>query len=213
MRTRSKLLLAALTATAFMSLLVGTASARRFQLSNQRWQAIWPLLSFETGAATVSCPVTLEGSFPSAILSKVSGQLIGYVTSAKVNGVRSACNETGSATVLNATLPWHIRYDRFIGALPSITEIRIQLIGARFQVNAGGVVCLAGTTAAAPGFGYVVRDVATGRANTLRADPSGRIPLGGEFLCGFAGQSNFRGTAEVFLQGSTSTRIVVTLVQ
>jgi hypothetical protein len=214
MRTRSKLLFAVLTATALMSIAVSSASARRFQISNQRFLAIWTLLSFEVeGFSTISCPVTLEGSFHSASLSKVSGQLIGYVTSAQVRGGEAECNNTGTATVLSETLPWHVRYDRFIGALPNITEIRIQLIGARFRVGSG-TICLAGTTASSPGFGSVIRDTVTGNANRLRADENARIPLHEGFTCEFlAPESNFRGTAEVFLQGSTSTRIVIRLVQ
>ena len=121
MGTRSKLLLAAFTATVFMSFAVGTASARRFELSNQRWLAIWTSLEFTVGSCEpVLCPVTLEGSFHSRTLSKVSGQLVGHVTAAFV---RNPCTN-GTATMLSKRLPWHLRYDRFIGALPNITGIK-----------------------------------------------------------------------------------------
>jgi hypothetical protein len=222
MRTRSKLLLAAMTATAFMSFAVSGAQARRIFLSNTRYQAIWPLLTFEIqGQATISCPVTLEGSFHSATLSKVSGQLIGYVTSAKVRGATLAdCNNTGQARVNSETLPWHMRYLSFRGTLPVITGITLQLIGANFNVDPAGELpnCNARTTAANPGVGIanVVNGAEAGNriARTLEADPTRTIPVGGSFICEiFASNSDFRGTAEVFLQGSTSTRILVRLVQ
>jgi hypothetical protein len=181
-------------------------------MSSQRFLVIWPLLSFETGAATISCPVTLEGSFHSATVAKISGSLLGNTTNATIRGGRAECNETGTARVLSETLPWHIRYDRFIGALPNITEIRLQLVGARFMIRTnGGLECLAGSTARDPAMGYVVRD-AGGIARRVRADEGATLPLGGGFLCEIAGNANYRGTAEVFVQVST-TRIVVTLVQ
>jgi hypothetical protein len=213
MRTRSKLLFAALTATAFMAVAVSSASARRIELSNQRYVATWPGLEFEVPAAGVliKCPVTLEGSFHSRTLSKVSGQLIGYVTSAKVAGSRPPCTG-GTATILTETLPWHVRYDSFSGVLPTITLIRIQLVGANFRIDPDGATnpCLARTSAANPAYGNVV--VGTGgRVEILRADEASNIPLTEEFFCAISGGSTFRGNSEVFLQGTT-TRIFVRLV-
>jgi hypothetical protein len=52
---------------------------------------------------------------------------------------------------------------------------------------------------------------------TVRADEGHGIPLGGEFICGFA-QGFIKGTGEAFIQeqnppGLTETRITVRLVQ
>jgi hypothetical protein len=117
MRTRSKLLFAALTATVFLSFAVGSASARRFELSNQRFLAIWTSLEFTIeGLSPVLCPVTLEGSYHSRTLSKVSGQLVGYITAANVNG--PLCTN-GSATVLRETLPWH---GDMVGRAPAVVR-------------------------------------------------------------------------------------------
>jgi hypothetical protein len=215
MRTRSKLLLAALMAAVFMSLAVSAASARRFELSNQRYLAIWPLLTFEApGTATIRCPVTLEGSFHSRTLSKVSGQLIGYVTSAKVRGaVNSDCNNDGTARVNTETLPWHMRYLSFIGGLPNISGITIQLVGADFNVKPNNIFlpnCRVRTTAREPGVG-IAEIAAGGVARTLRADETrGITPTG---ICELGGATDFRGIAEVFLQASLTTRITIRLVQ
>src|SRR5580765_3632601 len=108
MRTRSKLLLAALATTAFMSIAVSSANARRFEISNQRFRAVWTFLEFTANGHVILCPVTLEGSFHSRTLSKVSGQLIGYVTNAFVPATE--CVTGGRARALTETLPWHMQY-------------------------------------------------------------------------------------------------------
>jgi hypothetical protein len=208
MRTRSKLIFAVLAATAFLSLAVSSANARRIELSNQTFRAVWASLEFTAAGNLIRCPVTLEGSFNSRTISKVCGQLVGRITAARV---REASCVGGTARALTETLPWHIQYLGFIGTLPNITGIREILVGARFQVITGGHTCLAGTTQAHPGAG--IAEVVGGVASKLRAEEEAEIPLGGEFVCFFAGESHFGGTAEVFVQGSTSTRITVRLVQ
>jgi hypothetical protein len=210
MRSYSKLILVACAATAVMALVVGTAGARRIAATLQGYRAIWSSLNFNAAGNLIQCPVTLEGSFHSRTISKVCGQLIGYITKAFV---REASCTGGSGRALTETLPWHVQYLGFIGTLPTITGIRLILVGARFQVrNEAGTTCLAGTTQRSPG-GGIVNVEAAGAARTLRADETLNIPLGGEFVCLFSGGSNFEGTAEVFAQGSTTTRIRVSLVQ
>jgi hypothetical protein len=209
MRNGSKLLLAAFTATALLSLAVSSASARRLEISNTNFRIVWTSLEFIAPFTRVLCPVTLEGRFHSRTISKVSGQLIGYVTSAFVG---SACTG-GSGRALTETLPWHVQYLGFRGTLPIIEGgIRLILVGARFRIiNGGGTACLAGTTQASPG-GAIATPGAGGLIRTLRADESLRIPLEGGFSCAIAGSGTFQGTGEVFLQGTT-TRIFVRLVQ
>lgn len=209
MRTRSKLLFAALVATTFLSFAVSSASARRIEASNQTFRAVWSGLEFIAAGKLIRCPVTLEGSFNSKTISKVCGQLIGRISIARVAEARCA---SGTARALTETLPWHIQYLGFIGRLPTITGIREILIGARFQVRTPeGLVCLAGTTQEHPGAGIVELEGTVAR--TLRADETAEIPLGGSFICSFGGLSHFAGIAEVFVQGSTTTRITVRLVQ
>jgi hypothetical protein len=151
MRNTTKLVCAGLAAALLMSFAVGTASARRIRVSEQGFLARWNALSFIAAGRTVACPVTLEGSFHSKTLSKVCGQLIGYVSTAQVPTNDSVHCTGGTATALTEMLPWHIQYVSFAGVLPRITRIRIQLVGARFQVTPAGLsACLAGTTQAAP---------------------------------------------------------------
>lgn len=226
MHTRARILLGALVAALALSAAVGTASARRFQLSNQTFRVVWPLeepLIFEEGGAAVQvkCQVTIEGSFHSRTLSKVCGQLVGFVTQARVkrpciegagwalNGIERLPNGNVPAT----TLPWHIRYNSFVGTLPSITRIRLQLVGAAFLVRiAEAIGCLFRSTAAGPAFGSVNVEGA-GTVTGLTAEPSA-IPLFAALenpgLCPVTG--SFRGTGSATVQNS-ATRITVRLVQ
>lgn len=209
MRFRSKLVLAAFAATAVMALAASSAGARRISTTAQGFRAVWASLEFSAGGFVIRCPVTLEGSFHSRTISKVCGQLIGYISRAFVRETGCA---GGSGRALTETLPWHVQYLGFEGTLPNIESIRLILVGARFRVvNSNGTACLAGTTQAHPAGG--IANIVSGSVNTLRADETMRIPLGGGFVCSFAGESTFAGTAEVFVQGSTTTRITVRLVQ
>lgn len=210
MRTRSKILLAALTAALVLGAAIGSASARRIETSEQKFLVRWAPLVFN-GAfnINISCPVTLDGSFHSKTLSKVSGQLVGYVTEVSV-GPPASCNG-GSATILGP-LPWHIRYDRFEGTLPAITGIRVQLVGAAFLVATSVGSCLYRSNASKPAFG-IVRVGAGGAVSGLQADSSASIEepaAENEFLCPPSGR--FEQTGSVTVPNST-TRITVKLVQ
>jgi hypothetical protein len=213
MRTRRKLPLAGLVAMAVVCFAVGIASARRIQISNQRFVLIWTSLNFEATGSSISCPVTLEGSFHSSTISKVSGQLIGYVTSAKTQGTQPPC-VGGTFRWLTETLPWHVRYRSFIGVLPNISAIFLQIIGVSGRITETGttVECLGRSLPEKPWVMLLDIEV-SGVGRTARSDETRGIPLGGGFLCEFAGEAHISGSAEMFLQGSTTTRIVFRLVQ
>jgi hypothetical protein len=207
------MLFVGLTATIVMSFAVSSASARRFALNTQRWTAIWNPLNLTAAGVVLRCPVTLEGSFHSATLSKVSGQLIGYVTVARV--AEAACTN-GSARALSETLPWHVQYNSFAGSLPNITEIRIALIGARFRTIISNNECLTETTQREPAFGRIkvtgASEEEIRKTNQMEAEEGASIVLRGNFICNLAGSGRFSGTAELFQLGTT-TRILVRLVQ
>jgi hypothetical protein len=208
MRIRSKLLIAAFTAAAVMAVAVSSASARRIETTEQKFRIVWTELEFLHSTDTpVRCPVTLEGSYHSRTISKVSGQLVGYIN---VAAVGATCTG-GSARVLAETLPWHVQYNSFAGTLPNITAVTQTLIGVRFQIrNSSNLTCLAGTTQTNPAWGEVINEAAG--ATKLRALTEHSIPLGGSFVCEFAGNGEFRGTGEITTPGAT-TRIRIRLVQ
>ena len=115
------------------------------------------------------------------------------------------CSE-GNATILAESLPWEVTYQSFSGTLPTITGVRYALIGAAFQVEPGlGVVCLARTTAESPGRGRCQPRRQRQRITSLIPDSSLAIPMTGSLACPTSGI--FTGTGEVFVQGSSTTRV------
>jgi len=196
-----KLLLAALGASVLLGALVSSASARNLEISNQRIRSTWSSVRFVGGFGEPDCHVTLEGSLHSRTMAKVIGSLIGFITSA----ILSNC-VNGTATILRETLPWHVRYSGFQGALPNITSLIVHVIGAGFRIRETfGITCLALTSAAEPGTGTFHRSTAS-RVLT-EAGIGGEI----ETTCGIRGRlQSVSGT--VSLQGTASTRITVNLI-
>jgi hypothetical protein len=83
----------------------------------------------EEGTPLLTCPVTMEGSFHSATISKVIGALIGYVSRATAGTCRG-----GSMSITQTSLPWHVTYEGFTGTLPGIREIALLLRSINYQV-------------------------------------------------------------------------------
>lgn len=211
MRTRSKLLLSALAAALVLSMAVGSASANRLASNSTSFSLTWARLTLAPSlGSSVICPVTLAGSFHSRTITKTLESLIGYVTSASVGaaGRTTATCEGGTATILSATLPWHVRYGGFTGTLPNITGVILRLVGASFQINNGSLACLAATTAARPAIGTAARE-AGGAITGLRTDETASIPLtGGGGLCTLA-TGRFIGSGGVTGDGGAAIRITL----
>ncbi len=229
MRNRTKLLLTALTAACVLATAVGTASARRFEISSQPIRLTWTSLRFteSTSAARpleVRCPVTLEGSFHSKTISKVCGQLIGLITRAHLGPRRANCtfnNSVEDVRILNggsgegeettSTLPWRILYVSFTGTLPRITRIRMKLLGIGFKLTALSTQCLYRSRETSPAFGEAMVNETTGEVTELAADRTRPIPKSsGGIICPsqFFVEGNARVTAL-----ETTTAITIKLVQ
>lgn len=196
----SKLLLATIGATVLLGALVGSASAGRLSTTSQTLRSSFRTVTFRGLFGNIRCQVTLEGSLHAATIAKVTGSLIGYITEARLG----PC-ESGTATILRETLPWHAQYDSFAGTLPRITRIIIRVIGARFQVREPAFTCLATSTEEAPALGTFTRDTATG---VLTGSTIGGTGI--ETTCGRVGAFE-SDTGPVTVLGST-TRITVTLI-
>jgi hypothetical protein len=221
MRNYLRLLLTALIPALTLSAAVTTAHARRIELSNTRIRLVWA--SFELVGVfevAVRCSsLTLEGTIHSRTFSKVSGQLLGYITSA---ALKRPCT-SAEAWVLNGTeqlpngtkptsLPWHILFVSFTGVLPRISAIRLSLRGFGFLISSFGTGCLYLTTNAHPLIGELSANETTGDVNEFRPDETASIPPFA-ILEGFCESARFRGAATVTVQGSTTTKIKVRLVQ
>jgi hypothetical protein len=217
MRTRAKLALASLSAAVMLAALVGTASAQRFEITNQGIRATFPNLRFSntvaTGGLEVICPVTIEGTFHSRTITKVVDQLVGYITRAILNEPRCVFfNGTEGVSIQTSSLPWHIRYESFTGALPEISRINLRLALVGFILRAFGVNCLFRSSATSPARGWVERNPATKQVTNITAERNTTIPRfeGSTFLCPTNGI--FEGSAAVRLLGSSTTLIFILLI-
>ncbi|MGN6189504.1 MAG: hypothetical protein ACTHOE_11430 [Conexibacter sp.] len=129
-------------AIAILAMAVGVASGRNFSLSNQTFRATFAEFRVVGVEISVTCRVTLEGSFHSRTIAKVREALIGAITAATAahpcaggeafffNGVEREPN----------TLPWHLQYDSFEGTLPSAIS-GVTLVLSRFRYLIQNFIC------------------------------------------------------------------------
>jgi hypothetical protein len=217
MRRRTRIIIGGLTGALALAAAVNTATARRFEVSEQHLFGDSPEVTFEAAGNQIICAVSVEGSFHSKTISKVSGQLVGSVT--KVT-VQHPCIR-GELWVLNGiesiqgittpnTLPWQVLYLNFRGTLPRIAEIEGALIGSGFKIEIVGVLCLYKTTATKWGEAQIKVE-AGGGITRIVANEEKRAPLfeGGAFC---PSEYSQRGEGIVATQG-THREIFVRLVQ
>jgi len=144
----ARTLLALVGATIVLSALVSGASAGRLSTSSRNIRATWSSLEFiEPLGTTVRCPLTLEGSLHSSTIAKVLGALIGHISRGTIN---DAVCSGGRFTILQASLPWHVRYNGFVGTLPNITALKTSVIGMSYRSATPAGICLFTSTAAQP---------------------------------------------------------------
>jgi len=207
-----RLALGLVAAATMMAAFATSASARNFSTTSQTLRATWSAIVFtDPFGNTISCPVTLEGSFHARTMAKSPAALIGYVIRART----SACS-VGTAVLLSvedgqtSTLPWHIRYDSFSGTLPAIATVRWHLVGFSYRIVKELELCLYASTTARPALLDVTRE-AGGALTTGRFFGTEAIPLVSGNI-GVCEQSGLLGGAgAVTLQGS-STRVTLTLI-
>jgi hypothetical protein len=203
MYTSHRFILLGACVAAALAYAVGTASAKRIQLSERRFYIIWSALTVEAGLGAVRCPVTLLGSFHSTTISKVCGQLLGHTTHPEIN--TAAC-VGGAMRFLTENLPWHFQYRSFAGLLPSITSFVFQTVGARFLVLQFSVSCLYIATQSEP-LVYTA-SISAGQVSALT--------ISGSLTSQTAGcpRANFSGSGAVAVGVENSgVHLVVRLVQ
>jgi len=194
MQSRSKLMVVGLSTAVALAAAVGSSSANRLSISHGNlWRAVFRPLRWNSGGLTVfACALTLEGSFHSATIRKIERLLIGHITHASVG----PC-ETGTATVLTETLPWHVQYLGFRGRLPIIEGgVRLILVGLSLQIRDAifGSLCLTRTTEEAPA--GVIAEVEAEEAGGNRIVRALAADTGPRIRCG-SFNTEFAGTATV----------------
>jgi hypothetical protein len=195
-----KLTLAAVCAALLLAALVGPASAGRLSLSALRVRTTWSRINWRGALGTVECEVILNSGFHERTFVKTPLRLIGFVTAGNIN----RCAK-GSATLLRETLPWHLRYDSFSGALPRIASITARVIGMsfRFSEPVFRIECLSATTPEAPGLFIFNRDTTTGATTS--------VALGGSIRCGGAINGSVEGNTTNIVEDG-GARLTVTLI-
>jgi|SRR6476659_1494462 len=195
-----KLLLASVAATVLLGALVSSASARDFEISEQRVRATFRNVEFHLVGSTGRCEVIVEGSLHTRTMAKVSGSLVGYITRAELGPCAS-----GTATIHQASLPWHIRYSGFQGTLPEISSITSHIIGASFRVGVGAQNCAASSTATEPLIVNYHRNTAT------RILESAEIRGSIRTTC-FGVTGSFRSDRGPIVASSNGARVTVNLI-
>jgi hypothetical protein len=134
------------------------ASANRLVINDDDYKIIWDRFEIATPLGTIECTVTFLGAFDAQTISKVIGAQIGDVSLADVGG--GTC-VGGSATILQASLPWDATYNSFSGTLPTIAGVELSLLGVSIQFRISSTTCLARTTTIEPGAGILIGDSGT----------------------------------------------------
>lgn len=189
----AKLILALTAATVTLAAYTTTASANHLSSSTQTFRATWSRFEYIGGFGTITCSLTLEDSLHSRTISKTAGLLMGAITRASVGPCAS-----GSATVLQASLPWHVQYAGFRGTLPAIPSITTNIIGFAYQIREPtfGAGCLLRSSATSP---------ATGTYNLVSGSVTS-VTLGGSIACGEFATLSFGGTS------TTNSAQTITLI-
>lgn len=195
--TPIRIFLSLLVAAALLAVSVSSSIAGRNSSSSQTFRTTYARVNFAGGFGTTECAATIEGSLHTRTTTKTAGSLIGYVTRA----IAGTCAR-GSATVLTASLPWHVRYTSFTGTLPNITRGNVSVAGVQFSIREPtfGITCLAsGGTAT----GGNTREAGGALTSTT---------IGGESPtdCGINGTVSGTSTALTVL--GAATRITLTLI-
>jgi hypothetical protein len=166
-------------------------------------------MNFKGAGITISsCPITLEGSFHSATISKVANALIGHVSRASIG----ACSTEGRASILAETLPWHVRYRGFTGTLPTISGVGLSIVGMAWRITRIPLFgeCLSRSTAERPfvGTAEIRRESyvgGNGIISSFTAESGAKIPCGS--LTG-----EYEGTATVREVPGGSVNLLVRLI-
>ena len=187
MQRHTRYIISGLIAALVLAAAVGTAQARRLALSEQFFLSHFPALTFEGSSINIACAVSIEGSFHSRTIEKVARALIGYISEVRI---KRPCTGGEAIAVTRQerggeSLPWHILYERFIGALPNIEGIELTLDNPLFLVSIGGVPCQYRANTSSPMRGIVNREAGGKVTELLPNTPATNIPKieGSAILC------------------------------
>jgi hypothetical protein len=204
-RARRGLLAVVLTAS-LLALAAGSASATRLAFGEPTFRVAWAPMRFVVSGLTISCHVTLEGSFDHTTIAKVEGSRIGDVTRVSTE----SCS-TPNVSVLTETVPWHVEYGAFTGTLPDISTVTLRVIGMGVGLTIFGTRCIGRSEERAPALMVADRSEATGTIADFRWDESAAIPLTGPSGC-LSLRGRLSGTSSAVTGQGNTRAIALTLI-
>jgi hypothetical protein len=208
MHIRLRVSMTLISAVFLISVIAAQASARRLELSNQTFRIVWTSVTIRAALQTVVCPLTVEGSFHSRTLAKVAESLVGYITRAITR--RESCTGTTEFNIGTEKLPWHIDYAAFAGTLPNITSVTADIIEWHWWYRGPmNEFCFFWYRVVRPIRAFLQR-TAEGVMRTARFDET-RLSPAPEGTC-ILEETTVSGTGEVFVLGSTTSRVSMRLV-
>ncbi len=186
-------------ALSLLPLVAGTASAGGLGTSSRSLYITWDepgpsgQLTIEASGMNIGCDVRLLGEFHSTVMIKAWERLSGLIRHVEI----SECGG-GIISILNESLPWHVKYESFTGSLPGISSVRFLLNRVAFLIQTPFGQCL-GIAEAGDPFGAEA-DLSSGNVTGFSADSDRRIPvedLNEAITCDLIETVIFIGTAEV----------------
>jgi hypothetical protein len=205
MRTRVTLLGAAMLATAVLAVGTQAATATRLEIPNTTsFRFSWMQLTFTVAGRVVNCEVRLSGSFHERTIAKTMGALHGAVTEATTINLCSG----GEARALRETLPWHLRYASYVGTLPRISRLIVQIIGMSFRIQPREMIaCLFRSTTIEPA-NFFIEISEESTMNSIEPAP-GEITLQPGGMCEMLGRVKLGNV----LRGGVSVLADITSIQ
>lgn len=195
----SKLLFTTLGVSVLLGALVGGANARILSSSSQTWRATFRTVTFNGVFGNIRCSLSLEGSFNARTIGKTAVSILyGHVNSANLGPCA-----TGTATILRATLPWHVGFYRYFGTLPNVTVIGLIIRTFSIRIREPFATCLATSSNESPAVLNLNRELGGAVAT---AELGGTIPTS----CGATG--SFESSRDPFTVSGSATRITITLI-
>ncbi len=207
-----KFVVAALTATALLALIAGSASARNgLSASPSSSTLIIRNLELRGGFGTVRCNITQTVTLHASV-AKSRGALAGQANVAVSTNGCAAGNAgilVSGRRVTGLTGPYHVQYQSFAGTLPNISSVTLAVTGVSFWITEPtfSVTCLtaepqniAGTTTG-------------GNPATGMSVAAAGIRLEGGIGCGFI-EGSMSGSGSIFaeLAGGTAQSVTIRLI-
>jgi len=202
----ARALVAACVALSALTLLAGSAAAEeslRLSPSGEFTATSEGAITFQSALISVNCSVTLSGRTDTEVETSVARLLpegiIGEIDEGRAGSCRESFGGAAEARFLiTENLLANLRYDSFLGTLPSITGVLLTALAVKLQISTFGLRCLYEGAV-----GMLITFPPSGGANSVRLlEPTVRLVSGSE---GCAREGTLRGRFRLTPEQTIST--------